>query len=346
VKCSEGIPVEQSVRVKGTFLEVVDPEEGEEDLRRTVSAPVPGWMDGSPMRSDSAEGSTAAAPGQSVAIMASVTEEAEKSFVAAASAAAQPRPSRSKRKGKNRHGDSEAPLQPVVRANGQWQTSANQPIGWAYAAVPAVQSNPLQQLGNTRTPAGQPAPHFATGLRSIAAVSPPNLQWHPSSVASGDVFGDGRCFMKRHFDGRLSLLTEHEIRWGGVHRYAVRFTGKELSMADGVGFALAKRLPCPRNIQKIHSTFVSKRGYLCSRSGESVMRRTMGLPSLETGKLIIVTVNVDEGWVQFEVENREGTMTAAKIQLQQHARPGTRYHGAFCAVVKHEGVGIDFVEVD
>mmetsp|Transcript_111026 Transcript_111026/g.254525 ORF Transcript_111026/g.254525 Transcript_111026/m.254525 type:complete len:524 (+) Transcript_111026:88-1659(+) len=342
--------MEQStVRVKGTFLEVVDSEEGEEDLRRTVSAPVPGWPDGGLMRCDSADGSTTATPGQAVVVMASITEEVERPFAMQVNATAQPRANRSKRKGKSRHRDFEAPpLQQVsTAAGGQWQTPVTQHMGWGYATVPVVQANPLQQLGDSCAVAGQPAPRYVSGLgSSVVGIAPPNLHWHPSSLASGDVFGNGRCFMKKHFDGRLSLITEHEIRWGGMHRYSVRFTGNELSMADGVGFALAKRLPCPRNIQKIHSTFVSKRGYLCSRSGESVMRRTMGLPSLETGKLIVVTVNVDEGWVQFEVENREGTMTAAKIQLQQHARPGTRYHGAFCAVVKHEGVGIDFVDVD
>lgn len=317
-----------AARVKGTFIEIVEPDDDAE-LRRTVSAPGPHGVHGTAgcggLLPVVPPGSTGITVGPRVTTMSQILENAEEERVSATTCGK----NRSKRRSRQKHAkiaavDDRSPV------DTQWCMSAQQP-SFIDAQDPRKGSMYLQNGASCES--------------LVVARPPPNLHWHPSSLASGDLSGSDRCFMKKHFDGRLSLITEHEIRWDGVHRYCVRFTGNELSMADGVGFALAKRLPCPRNIQKIHSTFVSKRGYLCSRSGESVMRRTMGLPGLETGKLIMVTVNVDEGWVQFEVENREGAMTAAKIPLHQHARPGTRYHGAFCAVIKHEGVGIDFVEL-
>ena len=85
----------------------------------------------------------------------------------------------------------------------------------------------------------------------------------------GDLSPDSKHFVKnKGYHGLLSTVSENFIRTGGVHRYSIKFTAPEgteknaygLSLADGFGFVFNDRLPCTKNIQRINSVFVNRRG--------------------------------------------------------------------------------------
>jgi len=358
--------------VHNTFITVTgDDAEEEEDLPRSMSAPNPTAAEGMVgagglLRTESRD---AAAAGTSIRRgqpdkMPKISEAPETGAVADQDDAEE---SDSDGGGLARtaaidHGRADKPApaepQPVVKAKGDkgagkgkgnweaalpWVPMAGFGYGGGYM-LPNIWGDPTWTDAAAHRLWNDPATVTSDAPAAVAPAPSPGLRWHQSATASGDVSECGRIFVKRQFDGRLSLITEGTVRFSGQHRYAVRFTGPEMSMADGVGFVLHKRLPCPRNIQKIHSTFVSRRGYLCSRAGQVVNRQTVGLPPLETGRLIVVTVNLEEQWIEFEVESGFGSMRSARAPLNPHAWPGTPCHGFFCAVVKHEKVGVEFVD--
>ncbi|KAF4650333.1 hypothetical protein FOZ61_000419 [Perkinsus olseni] len=67
----------------------------------------------------------------------------------------------------------------------------------------------------------------------------------------GTLSDDLHTFTKLEYEGRLSMVTEEQIRRHGVHRYMISFDSGEISPADGVGYAFSSQLPCKKNIQKV-----------------------------------------------------------------------------------------------
>lgn len=129
---------------------------------------------------------------------------------------------------------------------------------------------------------------------------------HNETHSMGRVSPDCREFTKTKFEGRLSVVTESQIRTGGVHRYLVQFTGGNISSADGVGFVFSNKLPCPKNIQRITSVFVNRGGRICLRSGSNVVRATPAVRRWEVGDFIEVSVDLEELVATFRVWPRSG----------------------------------------
>ncbi|KAF4750341.1 hypothetical protein FOZ63_024793, partial [Perkinsus olseni] len=117
----------------------------------------------------------------------------------------------------------------------------------------------------------------------------------------GTLSDDLHTFTKLEYEGRLSMVTEEQIRRHGVHRYMISFDSGEISPADGVGYAFSSQLPCKKNIQKIDSIFLNRRGHICSRTHSDVSRRHAFVAPLELGRVVDITVDVDRCLIYFGV---------------------------------------------
>jgi hypothetical protein len=56
----------------------------------------------------------------------------------------------------------------------------------------------------------------------------------------------------------------------GIHRFLVHIEAGEPSIADGMGILFNSLLPCKRNIPRLNSVFINRKGQLCSRINSDV----------------------------------------------------------------------------
>lgn len=174
-------------------------------------------------------------------------------------------------------------------------------------------------------------------------------RFHRETETMGDLSADAREFKKEFFSGRLSVITEDQIHSKGIMHYCVQFTGGELSAADGVGFILSSKLPCPKNIQRIVSIFANRLGRICIRAQSEVIRSDVGVRPMEIGDWVAVTVNLDESVAEFAVwpggggQPSRATFHFGNALDTMRARiPGIpkTTSGYFACVVKHVGVSV------
>jgi len=205
-----------------------------------------------------------------------------------------------------------------------------------------------------RLPAG-PKPN-GRGLASskpLARLCSPPFgmlhRFHRETDTMGHLSEDARQFRKENFSGRLSVVTEDQIHSKGTMRYCVQFTGGELSAADGVGFILSSKLPCPKNIQRIVSIFANRTGRICIRAQSEVIRSDIGVRPIEIGDWVAVTVNLDELIAEFAVWPAGGGQPstaafhfATALETMRARIPGipNTTSGYFACVVKHVGVSM------
>ena len=109
------------------------------------------------------------------------------------------------------------------------------------------------------------------------------------------VLEDGRkSFTKLEFEGRLSMVTDSRVFREGVQRFLVLVETGPLSVADGFGFVFSDSLPCKKNIQKINSVFINRRGKICSRiHNEMEILNDRSIGSIEVGSLIELVVDLN-----------------------------------------------------
>ncbi|CAE8663989.1 unnamed protein product, partial [Polarella glacialis] len=140
-------------------------------------------------------------------------------------------------------------------------------------------------------------------------------RFHAKAAAMGMLSKDYRSFTKKqHKGGRLSIISESRVHFGGVMRYAVQFTDGELSNADGVGFIFSADCPCPRDIQKIVSVFVSRTGRICVRAHAQVERCAIRVKELELGDWLEVVTDLEQQTIDFTVWPVDGgRATTAKV---------------------------------
>ncbi|KAF4686537.1 hypothetical protein FOZ60_005085 [Perkinsus olseni] len=139
------------------------------------------------------------------------------------------------------------------------------------------------------------------GSNTIEEVNVGRHCWHVDAETMGTLSDDLHTFTKLEYEGRLSMVTEEQIRRHGVHRYMISFDSGEISPADGVGYAFSSQLPCKKNIQKIDSIFLNRRGHICSRTHSDVSRRHAFVAPLELGRVVDITVDVDRCLIYFGV---------------------------------------------
>eukprot|EP00392_Amoebophrya_sp_AT5.2_P014040 g14176.t1 len=187
------------------------------------------------------------------------------------------------------------------------------------------------------------------------------LIWHQESLRMGRLEDEAGIFIKgRAYDDLLSTLSEDRIRHGNRHRYCIRFREKVdgtnengFSMADGIGFVFSNKLPCAKNIQRIQSIFVSRKGIVCVRRKADVTRcKEFTVRAFEHGDFIWCEIDLTVGTAAFWVEG-------AETQGRTHGPPkGTVFYYGDCfpqfaqqkldmgfitAVIKFEGVAADAI---
>lgn len=206
--------------------------------------------------------------------------------------------------------------------------------------------------------AGQPPPgnwgqdirhgKKAQSFKSSGPVFGNLHRFHPKASLTG-LSLDFRTFTKRQSKGRLSIISENQIRYSGVHRYTLQFTAGELSNADGVGFIFSTDLPCPQNIQKIVSVFANRTGRICIRAHSEVERIDASVKSLEIGDWMEVMTNLDNRTVSFSVWPADGGHVSSAtvdfgptLELVRRSVPNIPRNpcGYLAAVVKHVGVSV------
>ena len=128
-----------------------------------------------------------------------------------------------------------------------------------------------------------------------------DFRWHEESATMGLLSDSGKAFTKKEFDGRLSMVTESSIHKSGVFRYVVYIEEGPMSVADGFGFVFSNALPCKKNIQKIDSIFINKKGKICARiHNEMEMLNTNSIGTIDVGSIIELIIDLD---------NLEGTFS-------------------------------------
>lgn len=126
-------------------------------------------------------------------------------------------------------------------------------------------------------------------------------RFHEEVDKTGILSPDRRMFKKVSFAGRLSVITEDRVRHAGIQHYAMQFVGGELSNADGVGFILAAKLPCCKNIQRIVAVFANRTGRICVRGHAELFRSEVWVRPLEVGCWVGVSINLDTMTAEFTV---------------------------------------------
>lgn len=130
--------------------------------------------------------------------------------------------------------------------------------------------------------------------------------WHLEASTMGDVKQipiAGRQTMNQftkddRFNGRLSTISENQVRVGGVHRYCVKFHENYkdyLSVADGMGFVFSDHLPCTKNIQRIQSIFLNRKGQICCRHGANLTKANLDTAkhSIDPEKFMYMEIDLD-----------------------------------------------------
>uniref|UniRef100_A0A7S2M5M5 Uncharacterized protein n=1 Tax=Zooxanthella nutricula TaxID=1333877 RepID=A0A7S2M5M5_9DINO len=172
---------------------------------------------------------------------------------------------------------------------------------------------------------------------------------HPDTSKMGFLSRDGRVFRKETYDGRLSIITEDQVRKCGCMKYAVKFTSGELSSADGVGFILSSRLPPTKNIQKIVSIFMNRAGRICVRANSTVTRFGVEVRPVQVSDWVSVTIDLDKQLAHFAVHPADGSPVSAAgfdfgaaLACLRASDPDLRIGscGYFACVVKNKGVAL------
>jgi len=118
--------------------------------------------------------------------------------------------------------------------------------------------------------------------------------WHEEAGRMGKLSSHGKAFTKVEFDGRLSMVTESQVHSSGIHRYVMQVQEGPVSVADGIGFVFSESLPCKKNIQKIDSIFLNRKGKICSRVRNEVeMMNSSGIGSIDVGSVVELIVDLD-----------------------------------------------------
>lgn len=175
-------------------------------------------------------------------------------------------------------------------------------------------------------------------------------RFHDESRAMGWLSADGRMFTKRHYGGRLSIVTENKVHHSGILKYAVQFTAGDMSSADGVDFIFSPKLPSTKNIQQIVSIFANSAGRICLRAGAEVVRSRMSLPRLELGSWIILDLDLEEQVACFKTISSLDSKLIAQVSLafgsilkrlkDQSSLVPQVPCGYFACVVKNLGVSV------
>lgn len=130
--------------------------------------------------------------------------------------------------------------------------------------------------------------------RARCTVPVGDFVWHEESTRMGEVESSGKSFTKLEFDGRLSMVTESSVHRSGTHRYVMQVEQGPVSVADGIGFVFSESLPCKKNIQKIDSIFLNRKGKICSRvRNELEMLNTSSIGSIDVGTLVELIIDLD-----------------------------------------------------
>jgi hypothetical protein len=206
-----------------------------------------------------------------------------------------------------------------------------------------------------------PVPSRVSTLMEIG-----DFRWHDESSFMGALDLNKKTFVKEEFDGRLSMVTESSVHTSGVHRYVVLIETGPVSVADGFGFIFNSHLPCKKNIQKIDSIFLNKKGKLCSRiRNELEMFNTQSLGNIDVGTIVELIIDLDSLVATFSIylppkgvdsetlailardENTFSTWLAGTSSVSIAGVVGKldsgRPTGHFCAVLKNAGTTIRFL---
>jgi hypothetical protein len=190
-----------------------------------------------------------------------------------------------------------------------------------------------------------------------------DFRWHDESSTMGSLSESGKAFTKKEFDGRLSMVTESSIHKSGVYRYIVYIEEGPMSVADGFGFVFSNALPCKKNIQKIDSIFINKKGKICARiHNEMEMLNTNSIGTIEPGSIIELIIDLDNLDATFSLYSpprgvdpsdlsilvrEEGTFSnwmigTATSSIESTVKK-TGKVGHFCAVLKNVNTKLRFL---
>ncbi len=225
-------------------------------------------------------------------------------------------------------------------------------------------------LSLSHVPAGfnqsQPVSSFvASGpIDSKPSIVPVgDFRWHEESATMGVLSENSKAFTKEEFDGRLSMVTESSLHKSGVYRYVVYVEEGPMSVADGFGFVFSNALPCKKNIQKIDSIFINKKGKICARiHNEMEMLNTNSIGTIDVGSIIEIIVDLDKLEAGFSLYSPprgidpttlsilvrdEGTFSnwmvgTATISIESTVKK-TGKVGHFCAVLKNINTKLRFL---
>jgi len=180
-------------------------------------------------------------------------------------------------------------------------------------------------------------------------------RFHSEVSTMGSVRDNFRSFTKVGFEGRLSVVSESQVKTGGFHRFCVQFSAGELSKADGVGFIFSSKLPCKKNIQRICSIFVNQRGRICMRIFQDIIRASAHVKPLKLGDWVEMSMDLDKHVAYFTIwpANRQTQLSrsshaefafGSKIS-DSYTEAGNSQQldlstGHLACVVKNEGVTV------
>jgi len=162
------------------------------------------------------------------------------------------------------------------------------------------------------------------------------------------------------------MVTESNIHKSGIYRYAVYIEDGPMSVADGFGFVFSNALPCKKNIQKIDSIFINKKGKICSRvHNEMEMLNSGGsIGNIDVGSILEIVIDLDNLVATFSLYNPPrgidveslsilvrdertfsnwlvGTATASLESVVE--KTGGKVIGHFCAVLKNIDIKVRFL---
>ena len=188
-------------------------------------------------------------------------------------------------------------------------------------------------------------------------------KWHDESSSMGTLSAGKKEFTKVEYDGRLSMVTESLVHREGTQRYLVYITEGPVSVADGFGFVFSASLPCKKNIQKIDSIFLNRKGRICSRSGNELeILNSSSIGMIEVGSIVEIIVNLDNLETSFALysppvgvdtetlsilvrddKTFSNWMTgSSKISMKSIVERSGRA-GHFCAVLKNKHTTVRFL---
>jgi hypothetical protein len=188
-------------------------------------------------------------------------------------------------------------------------------------------------------------------------------RWHDESSSMGTLTVGMKEFTKVEYDGRLSMVTESLVHREGTQRYLVYITEGPVSVADGFGFVFSSTLPCKKNIQKIDSIFLNRKGRICSRSGNELeILNSSSIGMIEVGSIVEIIVNLDTLEASFALYSPPAGVDAetlsilvrddktfsnwmtgsSKISMKSIVELSGRA-GHFCAVLKNKHTTVRFL---